>query len=194
MNREEALILEYNTIKQEIFIMMGRVDQLLIMEYTIGIAFIGIGYELESPLLMILTIIFIISLQEMINTRRRHMVRASIYIEKYIETEVKMLKWETIVGKVDAKYRKKYLQKNIFISMYQFISNNSAIVIALISCVMYFNLIYKEHQCITNWNILVVLILFFILIIQCLTYSNYRKMANKYYKIMKEVLEEDLNL
>lgn len=193
MNKEDALILEYNTLKQEIFTLMGRMDQLLIMEYTIGIAFLGIGYELDSPLLMILTIIFIISLQEMINTRRRHMIRASIYIEKYIEADLKTLKWETIVGKVDVQYRKKYLQKSIFISIYQFILNNSAIFIALISCALYFSLTYKVHQRITNWNIFVVLILFLILIIQCLTYTNYRKMGDRYYRIMKEVMEENLN-
>lgn len=187
MKKKDALILEYNANKQEINSLMSRIDQLLVTEYTISLSFLAIGYELRSSLFMIITIIFIISLQELINTRRRHMIRAAIYIEKFIEKNIKGLKWETLVGKVDGEYRKKYMQKNFFMSIYYFILNNTALVIALISSILYFILIYEEYGCITYRNILIMAILFLILVIQCISYTNFRKMGNRYYEIFKKM-------
>lgn len=110
---KRALELEYNNIKQEIFVLMERCDNLIISIYTVSITLMGLGYQLDNKYFFALIIIFIIPMHGLLNTRRYHMARCSAYIALCLETPHNNLRWETMVGKIDAEFKATYQKGNI---------------------------------------------------------------------------------
>ncbi len=111
--KEKALELEYNNIKQEIFILMQRCDNLIISIYTVSITLMGLGYELNNKYFFALIIIFIIPMHGLLNVRRYHMARCSTYIALCLESPSNNLSWETMVSKIDIEFKKLYQKGNV---------------------------------------------------------------------------------
>lgn len=194
--KKEALFLEYQNIKQEIFTLMTRIDQLLVIEYTVAMAFLGIGIEKESAFSYMLVLIFMIPIQEMINSRRRHMARASAYIQKVIEEEIRDLKWEKSVAIIDSEYNEKHFQRNVLSKGYRFLTNNAALMIAIVSYCLYLKqesimkIFVLEIVSLTYENLgdlVGALVLFGCLLVivkQSVTYSDFGKLREEYMVIM----------
>ena len=65
--KEKALELEYNNIKQEIFVLMQRCDNLIVSIYTVSITLMGFGYELSNKYFFASIIVFIIPMHGLLN-------------------------------------------------------------------------------------------------------------------------------
>lgn len=196
MKRSQAIILEYNNIKQEIFSLKSRIDQLLIVEYTIAIALLAAGYQLDNSFFFFLVHLFTIAIQSMVNRRRLHMARASVYIEKYIETEVEYLKWETFIKKADIKYQDRL---NFMPRIFARLEDAGSLVIMLSAIIMYIvNILdigvhnaYIHCDINSFLGLIIMLLTSLIIIKQYCKYINFKKLGDDYYKIMMGIKRDE---
>ncbi len=129
--------MEYNNIKYEIATLMQRCDNLLTTMYTVSITLMGLGFQLKNKYFFMMILIFIIPIQGLINIRRYHMARCSVYIKKYICSKYKELKWESIVGMLDLKFRESYSKENRLYRFTTAIIGSGTIIIALVAIISY---------------------------------------------------------
>lgn len=195
MNKDIAE-LEYNNIKQEIVTLMQRCDNLLTTMYTVSITLMGLGFQLKNKYFFMMILIFIIPIQGLINIRRYHMARCSVYIKKCICLEYKELKWESIVGKLDFEFRKSYSKENILYKITTIIIGSGTVIIAFVSIISYIqNSLILSHgiiQCTLFDMVFIVfmVICFFIICLLVKEYNNYSKINKKYEVILEQILKE----
>lgn len=193
----EALQLEYNNIKQEIFTLMQRCDNLIVAIFTVSISLIGLGYELNNDIFFILTVVFVIPMQGLLNVRRYHMARCSMYIKMCIEPYFESLNWETMVGKIDSKFKTLYTKENRLYKITAFFIGAGSGIIALISIASY----VSNHMTIDNGVmlcseidmiiILFMLICFFIICLLIKEYVDYANICKKYEATIKDISNDD---
>lgn len=195
MNKD-IVELEYNNIKQEIVVLMQRCDNLLTTMYTVSITLMGLGFQLKNKYFFMMILIFIIPIQGLINIRRYHMARCSVYIKKCICLEYNELKWESIVGKLDFEFRESYSKENILYRFTTIIIGSGTVIIALVSIISYIqnSLIFLNGiiQC-TLFDMIFIVFMFICFFIICLLvkeYNNYGKIYKKYEMILEHILKE----
>ena len=195
---QEILQLEYNNIKQEIFTLMQRCDNLIVAIFTVSVSLIGLGYELDNAVFFILTIIFIIPMQGLLNVRRYHMARCSIYIRLCIEPYFENMRWETMVGNVDSRFKALYTKENRIHRLASFFVGAGSGIIAFISLVSYIHnriIINGCFICCSNIDaiiILFMLICFFVIFLLTKDYVDYAKICQKYETIYEYILNDDV--
>ncbi|MBO4996994.1 MAG: hypothetical protein J6D02_03230 [Lachnospira sp.] len=195
---QEILQLEYNNIKQEIFTLMQRCDNLIVAIFTVSVSLIGLGYELNNAIFFILTVIFIIPMQGLLNVRRYHMARCSIYIRLFLEPCFEKLRWETIVGDVDSKFKVLYTKENRVHRLASFFVGAGSGIISFISLVSYINnrmIINGYLICFSYIDTIIMifmLICFFVIFLLSKDYVDYTKICQKYEKIYKNILNDEV--
>ncbi len=196
---ENIVELEYNNIKQEIVTLMQRCDNLLTTMYTVSITLMGLGFQLKNKYFFMMILIFIIPIQGLINIRRYHMARCSVYIKRCICSEYNELKWESIVGELDLEFRKSYSKENILYRLTTIIIGSGTIIIALISIISYIQSSLTVSDGIIQCTLLdmffiaFLFICFIIIFLLVKEYNNYGKIYKKYEMILEQILKEGEN-
>lgn len=189
----EMLQLEYNNIKQEIFMLMQRCDNLIISMYTVSITLLGLGYELNNKLFFLLILFFLIPMQGLLNVRRYHMARCSVYIKRCLETGKEELKWESMVNKIDSKFKRNYFKRSKLMRFSQYIVGIGTVIIALVAIFFYSLesvIISKGEICCSvadMFGMLFTVILFTIICYLVRGYVEYEKVCDNYEKIIDEI-------
>ncbi len=192
---EKSLELEYNNIKQEIFVLMQRCDNLIISIYTVSITLMGLGYELNNKYFFALIIIFIIPLHGLLNVRRYHMARCSAYIVLCLETSSNNLRWETMVGKIDMEFKKLYQKGNVIYKLTSALVGGGMTIISSASILFYAQKSIKVNNDILHCSIidamiiLLLLVGFFVIVYLSKEYVGYEKTLNRYKDIIKKICE-----
>ena len=192
----KILQLEYNNIKQEIFVLMERCDNLIIAIFTVSVSLIGLGYELDNDIFFPLTVVFIIPMQGLLNVRRFHMARCSMYIKLCLEPHFENLNWETTVGIVDSKFQRIYTKENKLHKLASIFIGTGSAIIAFISAVLYtcnHIIIEGSHICCSKIDMSIILfmvICFFIICFLAKEYADYTNLCKKYEVIFKDVLND----
>lgn len=181
---KDYIIAEYSCIKQEIFTTMNQMDQLIILEYTVSVAFLAASLEFRKSgsVIIILNFLLVLAIQELVNTRRRHLARAVIYIQEVLEKDIDNLRWEKNVEKIDEKYRELYLFKTKTSKVFYFLVNNGVVVISIISIILY----YYIRKNLSFYDV-VIWIFFIICLRQCYYYSDFKKIKDRYFKIISDI-------
>lgn len=193
--KEKALELEYNNIKQEIFVLMQRCDNLIVSIYTVSITLMGFGYELSNKYFFALIIVFIIPMHGLLNVRRYHMARCSVYIKICLELHIKYLRWETMVGKIDAEFKALYQKENMIYKLTSIFVGGGMTIISFVSIILYMqNSIIIEnnilHCPILDIAVIVLMFLGFCIIVYLSKeYVGYNKVCKKYENIIKNINE-----
>lgn len=186
---QEAVVLEYNIIKEEIFVLMQRCDNLIVTMYTISITLLGVGLELNNENCYFLIILFLLPMQGLINVRRFHMARCSVYIEMCLEPRMQGLKWEKTVAQIDAKFKRSYL-KNRWVSKWALLLIGvGTILIALISLAFYCEELYSKSglSFLNICRMVCAYILFLMLCVLTRDYLKYEKIKKQYRKIIQDI-------
>jgi len=193
---KDIVQMEYNNIRQEIVILMQRCDNLLTTMYTVSITLMGLGFQLKNKYFFLMVLIFIIPIQGLINIRRYHMARCSVYIKQCISSKYKELKWESIVGKIDYNFRESYSKENKLYRLTTIIICSGTIIIALVSIISYIqtSLILSAGivQC-TLLDMFFIIFMSMCFLIICLLvkeYNNYGKIYQRYETILEQILKE----
>lgn len=198
----EPLELEYNNIKHEIFVLMQRCDSLIIAIYTISITLMGFGYQFKNKIFFALIVAFIIPLHALLNVRRYHMARCSMYIKLCIEPHVKGLQWESMVDRIDKEFKAEYQKKKIYKLIYKLTSGIVGMgmpIIIFASIFLALNIMGVKIPTIINdiisLQIFDKIILVFMLL-GCIVsgylsieYVRYDKICDKYEKIIKNEIK-----
>lgn len=197
----EPLELEYNNIKHEIFVLKQRCDSLIIAIYTVSNTLMGFGYQFKSTFFFALVAAFIIPLHALLNSRRYHMVRCSMYIKLCIEPHVKGLQWESIVDRIDKEFKAQYRKNKIYKLISCIIGIGTPIIIGG-SIAFVLNIMeVKILPILTMINdiislpifdkiILVFMILGFgVSVYLSIKYARYDKICDKYEKIIKDEIK-----
>ena len=199
MSNIEICSMEYNNLKQEIFTLMNQTDQLTIVQYTVCITLLGIGIELNNKNIFLLIFLFLIPIQEKINTHRKHLARLTVYIQDVTEQTIPGLQWERIVAKIDIEYRKKYHEKNFLTKAYYFTCNNCIVFLSFISASLYLKdtIIFSCNSFCTKFTdipgTIIVSICLVVAICQSVFYSDFQKICDEYRPILKETLAQFCN-
>lgn len=193
----EIMELEYNNVKQEIFALMQRCDNLIIAMFTVSVSLIGLGYEMSNDIFFILTVIFIIPMQGLLNVRRFHMARCSIYIKLCLEPYFENLNWETTVGMVDSKFKTIYTKENMLHKLTSVFIGAGSGIIAFIAVVLYiYNriIIDDRYICCSKIDIIIILFMLFCFLIICFLtkeYVDYANLCRKYEAIFRDILNDN---
>lgn len=194
---EKALELEYNNIKQEIFVLMQRCDNLIVSIYTVSITLMGLGYQLNNKYFFALIIIFIIPIHGLLNVRRYHMARCSAYISLCLESPHNNLRWEKMVGKIDAEFKDLYQKDNIFYKITSALVGGGMTIISFASILFYVQSSIKMKNgtlyCSLLDAIVIILLLvgFFVIVYLSKEYVGYEKTLKKYKNIIKMLCENN---
>ncbi len=196
---KDVIQLEYNNIKQEIITLMQRCDNLLTTMYTVSITLMGLGYQLKNKYFFVIILIFIIPIQGLINIRRYHMARCSVYIKMCICPKYKELMWESIIGKIDFRFRERYSNENKLYRFTTIIIGSGTIIISFVSIMSYIqsSLILKAGflycSLFDMFFVIFMLICFLIICLLVKEYNSYSKISAKYEEIIDEILNENNN-
>lgn len=194
---KDMIQLEYNNIKQEIFILMQRCDSLIITIYTISITLLGLGYEFENRYFFLLIIIFIVPMQGLVNVRRYHMARCSAYIKLCIESQIETLKWERMVGEIDSRFKSTYLKESRVLEVATYLIGIGTIIISLVAMIHYVQSCLTISQGVIQCSIIdiggivISVILFIILIFLSKDYIDYVRIHGNYQAIIKDILDNE---
>ena len=185
---EEAIKLEYNAIKQEIYTLANCIDQLFMCEFTVSITMLAAGSEFKNPYFYVLAIIFNIVLQSMINQRHLHMARASVYIETYIEPKNKYLYWEGFVAQVDTRYLEKKRYSKGIINLAYMVEGFGPLSISSALLVVYFFDVSKNGLNALEGFLLLIMAMCLVYMFKMFyDYINFKKNRRDYYDIMQEI-------
>lgn len=188
---QEAVTLEYNIIKEEIFVLMQRCDNLIVTMYTISITLLGVGLELDNENCYFLIILFLLPMQGLINVRRFHMARCSVYIEMCLEPKMQGLQWEKTVAQIDLRFKRSYLKKRWASRWALLLIGVGTILIACVSLIFYFEGSFSKNK-LSFFNIcgmVIASILFLMLCIMTMDYLQYEKIKEHYKEIVQDIVK-----
>ena len=188
---QEAVVLEYNIIKEEIFVLMQRCDNLIVTMYTISITLLGVGLELDNENCYFLIILFLLPMQGLINVRRFHMARCSVYIEMCLEPKMQGLQWEKTVARIDLRFKRSYLKKRWISKWASLLIGVGTILIACVSLIFYFEELFSKSR-LSFFNICGMVIAGFLFLMLCvltMDYLQYEKIKEQYKEIVQNIVK-----
>ena len=186
---QEAVVLEYNILKEEIFVLMQRCDNLIVTMYTISITLLGVGLELDNENCYFLIILFLLPMQGLINVRRFHMARCSVYIEMCLEPRMPGLQWEKTVAQIDLKFKQSYLKNRWASKWALLLIGVGTILIAFVSLLFYFEGLYSKSglSFVNICGMVCACILFLMLCVLTRDYLQYEKIKEQYKEIIQDI-------
>lgn len=95
MSKEENMIREYETIREEILQKVNLHNSLITFMITTVVALLTFALTNNKPFLYLLSFCIIIPISMRITYYRTMMIKLSAYIIVYFEKDIKGLKWET---------------------------------------------------------------------------------------------------
>ncbi len=194
---KDIIQIEYNNIKQEIFTLMQRCDNLIVAMYTVCITLLGLGYELNNRFFFMLILIFIVPIQGLINAKRYHMARCSVYIRCWLEPQCEEFRWEKTVGEIDVKFNEQYLKQNHFLKNTSCVVGLGTIIIAFVATILYITNTVSlfaenaQYSWIDIGGIIVSLIIFVMICYLAKEYINYKNICQIYEEILKEIMNTE---
>lgn len=189
----ENLCMEYGAIRDEIILLMNEHNTHITNLFLMSITILGLGYTLDKPVLFLMLYLVIIPFQILINNKEYMMVRCGVYIKKYIEPELKTLKWEQRIHEVDAKFNEVYKFKIGKIQIENRICDYGAFMFSLISLGSYIlykieinNSVISIHVFFSIWGIIMALIATAVTFRLCQKASNFKELTVIFEKIIDE--------
>lgn len=183
--------MEYVAIRNEIILLMNEQNTHITNLYIMSITILGLGYTLQNSTLFLLLYLIILPFQVLVNNKEYMMVRCGVYIRNYIESEIKELKWEQRIHKVDRAFNQQYKFKLGKFEIENRICDYGAFIfscVALCSYIVY-NVQIKNNVVIfltefSKWGIVISFIATIVAYKLCYKGSNYDYLSDTFESIM----------
>ena len=129
--------MEYAAVREEIILLMNEHNTHISNLFLISITIIGLGCQFKNSVLFLMLYFVIIPLQTLINNKQYMLIRCGVYIALNIEPEIKGLKWERTVHRIDKEIKNSYEVKIFGFAIEDELCDFGAFIFSVIAWMFY---------------------------------------------------------